>query len=297
MTFTLDPGQPIPKTVSKAAEKQLRKIVEALTDQAGLDPDEATHDARKRTKKLRALLRLVRPELGEKVYRRENRALRDAARRLSPVRDAWVLVEALDGLVAPPDEDIDPASVAALRAVLVREHRMLQEDQAEGRTAQRSAEEFERVLARVARWPLRDNGWRSLEEGLEAVTRAGRKAMAAAEAAGTAEAFHEWRKQVKYLRHQFALLRQVWPDVLDAMEATADELGEVLGADHDLAVLRERVETASVLLPASRKALVRRIDARRTGHRSEALTLGHRLYAEKPSGLTDRLGRLWNAAA
>ncbi|HKN40971.1 MAG TPA: CHAD domain-containing protein [Acidimicrobiia bacterium] len=102
MTFTLDPAKPIPKAVRKATEKQLRKIVAALTGQAGLDPDEAAHDARKRAKKLRALLRLVRPELGDDVYRRENRALRDAARRLSPVRDAWVLVETLDGLVTPP---------------------------------------------------------------------------------------------------------------------------------------------------------------------------------------------------
>ena len=60
MTFTLDPGRPIPKTVRKATEKQLRKTVEALTGQAGLDPDEAAHDARKRTKKVRALLRLGR---------------------------------------------------------------------------------------------------------------------------------------------------------------------------------------------------------------------------------------------
>lgn len=297
MTFTLDPGKPIPKTVRKAAEKQLRKTVEALAGEAGLDPDEATHDARKRTKKVRALLRLVRPELGDDVYRRENRALRDAARRLSPVRDAWVLVEALDGLAAPPDEDVDPASLAALRAVLVREHRLLQARQAEDQTAVRAAEEFERVLARVRRWPMRDHGWRSLDEGLEAVTRAGRKAMAEAEAAGTAEAFHEWRKQVKYLRHQFGLLRQVWPDVLDAMESTADDLGDLLGADHDLAVLRGRVETAPVLPPATREALLRRIEARRADHRREALDLGRRLYAEKPSGLTHRLGRLWKAAA
>jgi CHAD domain len=49
---------------------------------------------------------------------------------------------------------------------------------------------------------------------------------ASAEPGQSAEAFHEWRKQVKYLRHQFGLLRQVWPDVLDTMEGTADDLGD-----------------------------------------------------------------------
>jgi CHAD domain-containing protein len=297
MAFTLDPGKPIPKTVKKAAEKQLRKIVEALTGQAGLDPDEAAHDARKRTKKLRALLRLVRPGLGSDVYRRENRALRDAARRLSPVRDAWVLVEAVDGLVDPPDDELNPGSVAGFRAVLAREHRELQGGQREDDTPRRTADEYERVLARVSGWPLRDHGWSSLDEGLETVVGAGRKAMAEAEASGRDDAFHEWRKQVKYLRHQFGLLREAWPDVLDAMEGTADDLGELLGADHDLAVLRERVESGSGLPPETKEALLRRIDARRVDLKREAISLGRRLYAEKPSELTQLLGRLWKAAA
>ena len=65
MAFTLDPSRSIPKAVKKAASKQLRKSVEALTGQTELGPDEAAHDARKRTKKVRALLRLARPELGD----------------------------------------------------------------------------------------------------------------------------------------------------------------------------------------------------------------------------------------
>src|SRR5256885_13935531 len=158
MSFTLDPGKSIPEAVRATAGKQLTKAVEALAGDAGLDPDEDTHDARKRTKKLRALLRLVRRELGDDVYRRENRALRDAARRLSPVRDAWVLVEALDGLVTPPDDDLSPESVAALRAVLVRDHRALQTGQGEDDALVQAASELERVLARGSRWPLGDHG-------------------------------------------------------------------------------------------------------------------------------------------
>jgi CHAD domain-containing protein len=296
MAFTLDPRSPIPTAVEEAAEEELRKAVEALTGQADLGPDEAAHDARKRTKKVRALLRLVRRELGEDVYRRENRALRDAARRLSPVRDAWVLVEALDGLVAPPDDDLSPEDVAVLRAVLVADHRALQAGQGDHDTLLAAAAEFERVLARVSRWPLGDHGWRSLD-GVETVARRGRAALANARAKSRTEDFHEWRKQVKYLRHQFALLREVWPDVLDAMENTADEVGEILGADHDLAVLRERVKAEGVLAPAIERALLRRIDARRAEHQARAIVLGRRLHAEKPESLTQRLGSLWKAAA
>ena len=287
MSFTLDPTKPIPKAVRKTAEKQLRKIVETLSGEAGLSPEEATHDARKRTKKLRALLRLVRPEIGDKIYRRENRALRDAARRLSAVRDAWVLVEALDDLETPAPD---------LRAALVGEHHALEARQREQKALEQAAAEYEEVLTRVAAWRLPDHGWRTLEDGLEAVVREGRERMEKACSRGRAEDFHEWRKQVKYLRHQLELVRPAWPEVLEAMVATASEIGDQLGTDHDLAVLRERVSSDPLATETSRVVL-NRIDERRRDCQREALALGRRLYAEKPSALTNRLGRLWKAAA
>ena len=83
--------------------------------------------------------------------------------------------------------------------------------------------------------------------------------MARARARGRAEDFHEWRKQVKYLR--------------------------------------QRAESESGLAPTVRDALLQRIDARRKEHQRDALGLGRRLYSEKPSTLGQRLGRLWDAAA
>ena len=297
MSFTLDPTTPIPQAVQTVARTQLEDILKALSGEAGLGPDEATHDARKRTKKLRALLRLVRPVLGDEVYRRETRALRDAARQLSAVRDAWVLVEALDGLLAPASDALTEHSVVPLRTALVQEHRTLQAGQGEDDTPARAAVQYEEVLARVGQWDVPDRGWKSLEDGLTAVVRDGRHHMAEAGSQGRAEDFHEWRKQVKYLRHQLELVRPVWPEVLEAMAGTAAETGDLLGTDHDLAVLRDRVLAESALTAETRQALLDRIDERRRDCQRRAVILGRRLYAEKPSALTKRLRRLWKAAA
>ncbi len=100
----------------------------------------------------------------------------------------------------------------------------------------------------------------------------------------------------KYLRHQFGLLRQIWPDVLDAMERTADEAGELLGTDHDLAVLRQRIEVEAVLDDSTRDALVRRIEERKVELQRRAIAFGGRLYSEKPASLTHRLGKLWETS-
>ena len=60
----------------------------------------SVHDIRKRIKKLRGLLRLLRP--GLRAYAAENAALRDAAQGLSSMRDSAVRLATFDTLVADP---------------------------------------------------------------------------------------------------------------------------------------------------------------------------------------------------
>src|SRR5690242_20693021 len=90
LTFNETPAD----AVERVRREQLDKAAEALRD--GEDPVEAIHDARKRIKKTRALLRLARPGLTDGEYRRRNRALRDAGRGMSANRDADVLPETVD---------------------------------------------------------------------------------------------------------------------------------------------------------------------------------------------------------
>ena len=59
----------------------------------GSDVDVAIHEARKSMKRLRAVLRLIRDELGEDRYRQENDLLRNTARLIAPVRDSAVRLE------------------------------------------------------------------------------------------------------------------------------------------------------------------------------------------------------------
>ncbi len=65
----------------------------------GPSTQEAIHETRKALKRLRALVRLLREELGEQQFKREHAILRDAARRLAGARDAEVMVGTLDALL------------------------------------------------------------------------------------------------------------------------------------------------------------------------------------------------------
>src|SRR2546423_11834020 len=97
-------------------------------------------------KKLRALLRLARDELGDEVYRRENECFRDAARRLSGFRDADMMPGALEGL---------EGSFKELRRLL-RGHRSgARRDEAAGEVV----DMLEQARTRVDEWPLERDGF------------------------------------------------------------------------------------------------------------------------------------------
>jgi hypothetical protein len=48
---------------------------------------------------------------------------------------------------------------------------------------------------------------------------------------------HEWRKRAKDLWYHHRLLKDAWPGPVKAFADEADQLGKLLGDDHDLATL------------------------------------------------------------
>ena len=92
LTFDETPAE----SVQRVRREQLEAAAEGLEHGHEDDPVEAVHDARKRIKKTRALLRLARPGMKNKAYRRHNRALRDTGRGMSGARDADVVAETVD---------------------------------------------------------------------------------------------------------------------------------------------------------------------------------------------------------
>ena len=84
--------------------------------------EERVHEARKALKRLRALLRLVRDELGERAYARESALVRRTGKRLARARDAEVLLsDARRADRAPPEASSAPSRRAAAARALQTE--------------------------------------------------------------------------------------------------------------------------------------------------------------------------------
>lgn len=294
MEYRLKQGEGVPAGVRRMAAAQLDKALAHLGCQDG-ERDKHVHEARKATKRLRALVRLVRRDLGD-VYALENQGYRSAGQRLSGLRDATVLVETLDCLIESLGKDVPRSRFASVRTWLVaRRDRAYGQADSINRAVQEVIADLAQARERLEDWNLQRQGWGGIRVGLQRIYACGRRDFAAAYMLPSDEAFHDWRKQVKYLWYHTQILENIWPSVMQVLVEELDQLGELLGQDHDLAVLRATVltEFPRAGATATLRALERRIGEVRARKQARARLLAERIYLERPREFSRRLGGYW----
>lgn len=289
------PGDDLPSAVRRMLGELCDFVIAQLSGPAD---ETAVHEARKALKQARAVLRLARPGLPSARYRMENAALRDAGRLLSDLRDSAVLIataqtiaadlaaadgagSALDGLIGRLQAEHD-ARVAAEAGHVVAATDIL--------TAVQGRLDGLAIAGDAA----------VLQAGVGRVYRDGRRLYRLIYTAEHPHAIHEWRKQVKYLWNQLRVLTPIWPLPLTALNEALHALSDLLGDEHDLAVLAAAVaarpdcfETA-----AQQTAVHDLIQTRRETLRRAAQLPAARIFAESPKAFAARLGayyRAWQA--
>jgi len=296
MSFRMRQEQSIRKNIRRIVRNQLETALEHLTERHNGRRNQAVHEGRKCFKRIRAVLRLVRPKIDKGTYSKENTAFRDAARPLSEIRDAKILIDALDGLVKHFAGHIDERDFAHVRKVLqnhlrdVRRRVLDQESTLSDVT--KIIREAQHRIADLSRLP---NRWFSVGRGLQETYRRACDAFGKAEADPTVENLHEWRKQTKYLRYQLQLLSPVWPERMDELADEADRLGTMLGDDHDLTVLRQMLtdEPDRYGNEQDRELALALIDRRRDELCQQALSQGTRFFLERPDEFVAPLKSYW----
>jgi CHAD domain-containing protein len=277
--------EPLPEAIARVARGRIDDAIDELSGTTDSSPEEAVHNARKDMKKLRALLRLVRGELGKSVYQRENACFRDAAAALAGARDADVMLVTLEKL------ELDEAVSGPLRQTL-EAHRLRTSGGGREQAAAEAVEMLSEARARIVDWPLEEDGFAAIEPGLRRMYRSGRREWRAMRKDPTTEGLHEWRKRTKELWYDHELLRQLWKPVMKAVGDEAHDLSDLLGDDHDLAVLLEWAREHQEPTPE----LVEAVEGRRSKLQEDAFELGARLYADRTKVFIRRLERLHEAS-
>lgn len=287
MPFHFRRKESVKKAVRRLCCERLAGAMELLNRNARF---ETVHGVRKEIKKLRAVLRLVRGGIGKDTYNEHTNALRDAADRLTALRDAEVKLNAFDDLLKQSKGN--GRRFLKIKAALRKNCRTEEDRVFKGGSIASVKGILGQEKKRFDHLKIKASGWRAIKPGLKNVYGRGRKAFETAEWDASPEHFHQWRKRVKDLGHQLRLLCPARPHKLHACTKDLDKLGELLGDDHDLFMLEQFV--AGKFGPAPGAKVFRKlISARREELRSAALKLGRRFYPQKPGRFARRIGRDW----
>jgi len=294
MAYKWEIGEKIPDGIERLMKELVDFTLEQLKDESN-DRDEAVHDARKSFKKLRAILRLVRFEIGEEEYQKQNMFYRDLARQLSPLRDAFVLVEIMDNLIKELD-DKDLKKVAKIiRKDLNSE--FLKTKEAFWSTGEAVSEVIAALEAerdKVGQIGIERDSFKVFQKGLDKIYRQGQGRMEIAYAnVPASEGFHDWRKRVKYLWYQLRIIESVYPAELVAINNQLDQLSDLLGNAHDLAVLYEKIEDHPETQDGTGRQLLAYLDHKRGELEASARPFGEAIYTMDSKDFIKQIKNWW----
>jgi CHAD domain-containing protein len=296
MKYGFKVDESVSEAVHRITGEQVARAVSTLEETRDHDFEAAVHDCRKRAKKVRGLLRIVRPALGD-AYRPANAMFRDAGRQLSPLRDAHAAIATFDDLVAASPDRLPDGGLGTVRSGLAA-----LAEQASHADDRRARAESAAGLLRagceiVSHAELDAKGWAAIGPGLEKTYRDGRRALAGAtgERDSDPAAVHEWRKRTKDAWYHVRLLRAAAPSILRPLDDRLHDLSDALGDAHDLVVICERLRRAPERFggDSSVRAACELAETRRADLEQRAAGLGARLYAEKPKAYAARMGMYW----
>ncbi len=294
MTYRFKLQEPVGGGARRVALEQIEIAEEKLASQQ--DIAACIHDTRRCLKRLKALIRLVRPALDDAVYRREAMRLSSIGRLLSSERDQHVVRQTAIKL---------DSRFGALPNGASERLKGLLEVQAASRNGSETAESRRQALSRLKQTKRFFSGaaiagvtFEHLADGLERSYRKARRAFRAAYDKSTDEAFHAWRKSVQLHWRHMQLLSRGWPEVLTARAGEAKELSRLLGDDHDFSVLLTYVtnHAGEDFSPDDQAALSSLCRSCQAELRASAKPRGERLLAESAANLRDRIELYWESA-
>jgi CHAD domain-containing protein len=285
-----------PVTVSLLAQVDL--AIETLHAATDAELETSVHETRKAIKRSRSLLRLAGEQVPASSRKRANRALCNAGRALSGTRDADVALTTFEAVLDDARRRVRRSRGAQ------RLHRRLVDERDAARRGLQDAGARERALAQL--WSARvelggaiaatdasrrgarragaaQSRYADVAPGIGRIYQRGRRRMRTARRRRSIAEMHEWRKRVKDLRYGAEALGVDGKrgEKLRRIAARADKLGELLGEEHDLALLQQRLDAEKRMFRGERGArreLRKAIGRRRSKLRSRIFKDGERLY-------------------
>ncbi|GJM02978.1 MAG: hypothetical protein DHS20C08_14790 [Rhodomicrobium sp.] len=299
MPYKLLLSEEISPAVRRIALEQLTRARRELS--AANNMQEGVHQSRKCLKKLRSLLRLARPIIGEEVFRAENKTYRDIGRALARPRDAGALVETIIKFETRDD-------LKNFRPLFLKLKQKISEDQqafeAELEIVALShiVETLDASLARWRNMPLPQSSFEDIAHGFAFCYDRGRESLKVALRKNSSFYMHEWRKDVQQTWRHMQMLTLIWPEDIMPRIRLAQDISRLMGTEHDISELliymkqQKKLFRKSKQLKALRKPFQRVAKTIQRDLCLHAAERGRRLYAFEAAAIAEAMTVYWKTA-
>lgn len=294
MAYRLDTQKPLSANVCQIVGEQLERAATELSSQTATP--KTIHETRKCIKRIRAVLKLVRPGVSKTWYAKENARFRDIAALLAPSRDTDILDETTLKLDAQSDRSAQ-AAIAATRKLIGKTKKRTSP------TTEQAVSQARQAIAGAARdyrtLTIDTDSFLVLRDGLQSCYGAARRAQKLAYRDGTDKTFHDWRKPVQLHWRHMALFSNAWPEMFKARVEAARTLSQILGDDHDLSILISFVRAATKkrdLTEDAARKVKKYARARQQVLRDIANPLGGMLFQQSAKNHAHHIYGIWLAS-
>ena len=294
MANRLCPEKQFGKQISRFASGELGNAANVLA----IRPDgihKAIHEARRAFKRVRGLCRLVQAA-DDAFFSRMRRDVGALGQSLSILRDASALIESCGRQQEFAFRDDASLAFQRLMDHLVAHHEALMADTA-------SLEQV--VDLAIAKCKVLQSEFSALKIDFDPVKAAkvlrkgwkrtllkGQAAIVQCETGPVTETFHDLRKAAQAHVQQTSLLTDLWPSLLNQRQSDAKVISDLLGEEHDLCILLEKIASDEVF-KADRFVLQSSIAERQDHLRQQALEKSKLLFSPDADFEAHRIAVLW----
>lgn len=283
-----------PKQVREIKPSMMGYITDSLIllAQEPLPDDADIHDIRVMMKKLRAVIRLVRPLLDEAVYNREYLSGRETGRILSSWRETAVLRKTVRALRKDnPGLFLKLWDNEQIQSLLRKHYSSWEEAGVQARAVSEVRDQLARTKHRLRFISLNEPDYRMLLEELDRSYTTAAGAYLKCRNNPKPNLLHEFRKKSKTFMYQLVYFRHLNPSALKSVEKKLDTMTQNLGRCNDLAQIMAmtgyRYGSAGNSDVADELAIV--IRDRQDGFLMKVWPIAYRLFAPGKK-LEDQLG-------
>lgn len=283
------------KQVTRFASEELANAVSILSKRPeGIH--KSIHEARRCFKRVRGLCRLV--QAADVVFFKKMRAdIGDLGQALSTLRDATALVESCSRQQAFAFHEDTAAAFQRLMNLLQAEHRDLSSDTPRlEKAVDQVKAQANRLLTDVDLLKIdfdAPQAAKILRKGWRQTLEKAQNAIAVCDNKPSTEAFHDLRKAAQSQVQQANLLNELWPAFLTQRQKEAKLIADLLGEDHDLCVLLDKIAIFENEHIKDRYLLEASIHERQAHLRPLALSKARALFAVDAIFEAERIALMW----